>query len=307
MDVTLHIGAHRCATTTFQYYLRNNADRLRELRVGFWGPRRTRKGLFSGIQPGGLPLPGRDPAQRGNGRVRLACARSAAAGIEHLVVSDENMLGTMRDNLRTSTLYGSAGERMARYAQAFQGRLTQVVLNIRSLDYFWASGMGYALSRGHGLPSEGLLHRVSVSPRSWRDVITDISCALGDVPLWVLPFEGYAGRPDDQLAAITGGEVPSGHARAWLNATPHLPELRMMVEPAMRHRLPRGTGRWIPFDVAQTAALREHYADDIMWLMAGADGLARMISDSTNTRADNRPGFEPTRGSIDDDERRRMA
>ena len=49
MDVILHIGVHRTATTTFQAYLRERSDMLADQGLAFWGPRRTRNGLFHGI------------------------------------------------------------------------------------------------------------------------------------------------------------------------------------------------------------------------------------------------------------------
>lgn len=52
MKVILHIGAHRTGTTSFQSYMRRNADFMRIRRIGFWGPLRTRGGLFAGVQPG---------------------------------------------------------------------------------------------------------------------------------------------------------------------------------------------------------------------------------------------------------------
>ena len=50
MRVILHTGAHRCATTSFQEYMRQNAQPLARQGIGFWGPHRTRGGLFHGIQ-----------------------------------------------------------------------------------------------------------------------------------------------------------------------------------------------------------------------------------------------------------------
>ena len=59
-------------------------------------------------------------------------ARTAQSGVRKLLVSDENMIGTVRHNLRKRALYPAIGERMAYFAQAFDGRLKRVVLNIRS-------------------------------------------------------------------------------------------------------------------------------------------------------------------------------
>ena len=309
MDVILHIGAHRCATTSFQHYLRQNRDTLAAQGLGFWGPRRTRTGLFHGIVPGPGAATGRDLYRRGVGRVQMHLTRNAGLGVRSLLVSDENMLGSMRENVGVADLYCGAGERMARYGEAFDGRIRHVVLNIRSLDSYWASALGYGLARGRGLPGAATLARLAAPRRSWRDVITDMACALPGATIWVLPFETFAGRPEAQLAAIAGIIAPKPHARDWLNATPRLPKLRALArELAQDWRLPDGDGRWHPFSARQVAVLREIYADDLMWLMGGADGLARLMPDpEKNTTGISPPTKDMTRGRNDDRQERRMA
>lgn len=309
MDVTLHIGAHRCATTTFQNYMRLNGDRLATQGIGFWGPRRTRNGLFHGIIPGSVALTGRNPRLRAIGRVQMHLARSNGLGLGSLVVSDENMLGTIRENLRVGDLYCGVGERMARYEEAFAGQVRNVVLNIRSLERYWASALGYSLTRGGGVPGKATLERLAFSMRSWRDVITDVACAVPHARIWVFPFETFAGRPDAQLATITDIDAPMTHARNWLNATPRLPELRALVEGlAGPPDLPKGDGRWQPFTPAQSAVLRENYADDLMWLAGGAGGIARLMPDPDKKQGwDNLPDRNMTRGRTNGDEERRMA
>ena len=51
MDVILHLGAHRTGSTTFQSYMRRSHSELSSSKVGYWGPQRTRQGLFAGIVP----------------------------------------------------------------------------------------------------------------------------------------------------------------------------------------------------------------------------------------------------------------
>lgn len=315
MDVILHIGAHRCATTSFQHYLRLNSDRLAEQGLGFWGPRRTRSGLFRGILPGSNAATGRNLRRRGVGRVQLQLTRSAGMGVRTLLVSDENMLGSMRENLRLGELYCGAGERLARYGEAFGGRIRHVVLNIRSLDAYWSSALGYGLTRGRGMPGPARLGRLAAGPRSWRDVMTDVACALPDAMLWALPFETFAGRPEAQLAAIARITPPAPHARDWLNATPRLPRLRALASELNENwPLPEGDGRWQPFSPRQAADLRETYGDDMMWLAGGADGLARLMPDP-DRKADidkkqagkSPPMTDMTRGRIHDHQERRVA
>ncbi|WP_290557273.1 hypothetical protein [Aestuariivita sp.] len=304
MDVILHIGAHRCANTSFQAYLRANTEPLATAGIGFWGPIRTRSGLFRGIQPGPVIAPGRNARTRALGRVQLGCGEHARDGVETLVVCDQYMLGSMRANLRLADLYCGAGERMARFAEAFQGYLGGVVLTIRSPEHYWASLLACYASNGRGTPPPGLLQRVAESSRSWRDVITDIACAVPGIKVGVMPFETFAGRPEAQLQGITGQPAPRTASREWHNKAPNLAALRAMMDPA-EGVLPEGDGRWMPFCQGQCATFRERYADDLMWLAAGADGLARLIGDPAPEKAgQNLPIPDMTRGR--DDERRHI-
>jgi hypothetical protein len=287
LDVILHIGAHRCATTGFQVYMRSHSGMLGEAGIGFWGPMRTRSGLFRGIQPGPPAWPGHDPKVRGRGRVQLRCADARGNGVQKLIVSDENMLGSMRANFRVGEFYSGAGERVARYADAFSGYLTDILLNIRSPEYYWSSVLGYRVASGHGVPRPGMIRRLADAPRSWRDVITDVACAAPHARIHVAPFERFAGRPHAQLAAVTGGTPPCGDG-AVVNPTPDLPSLRAGLARG-EGMLPEGTGRWMPFTDAECARMRETYADDLMWLVAGADGLARLAEDRTQNKAEQHP------------------
>jgi hypothetical protein len=303
MDIILHIGAHRCATTTFQHYMRLNHDGLKSSGIGFWGPRRTRNGLFSGLTPQPHVATGRNLQRRAAGRIQLGCARSAMSGVQTLVVSDENILGSVRENLRLGELYCGVGERIARYGHAFGGRVSDVLINIRSLEKFWASSLGFGLTRGMGTPTRQSLDRISNGPRSWREVVTDVACAAPQARIRVLPFETFAGQPDVQLEVMTGQKAPKTHARDWLNATPKLAELREYST-----EIPAGEGRWQPFDATQIAMMRETYSDDLMWLAAGAEGLATLTQDPNKKPAEKNPlTTDLTRGRYHDYEERRLA
>jgi len=312
MDITLHLGAHRTASTVFQNYLRENRKDLRRHRISVWGPDRTRGGLLRGV----IPIPGtqetpNDQFCRARGRVMLNLRRLESIGLRHLVVSDENMLGAPRRNLRDHSLYAGAGERVARYGGAFDGQINRVYLSIRSQESYWSSVIAYAVSRGHKIPHVDDLDRLVTNNRCWRDVIVDLACALPSAEIIVLPYELYGGLPERKLSLMTGLDTPPmAHAREWMNRAPSLPQLRQALrdrgsDPAL---LPTGEGRWVPFDPAQTMALRESYADDLFWLRAGADGLATL----TEETRPGKMGLTPqqvmtTRGQPDGIEERRMA
>lgn len=328
MDVILHIGAHRTATTTFQHYLRAQSDWLDRADVGFWGPGRTRSGLFHGLHAagygaGGSPTDGSQPAcRRAMGRVALNLAQARDRGRAVLLVSDENMAGSVRDNLRSGRLYPGIGARLSRLHAAFGGQVSQVVLTIRSQDLYWTSALAFGVTRGCRVPRTEDLDRIVTAARSWRDVIADVACAMPGARIRALPFEAMGGRPETLLSAMLGRAVPAGERRH-LNRAPDLAALREIagadgLPDGLSDGLSAGHGRWQPFDAHQAAALRETYQDDLFWLAAGADGLAEPISKTANTTHSNTtkptneagqtpPPTDMTRGRSHDSQQRRMA
>ena len=307
MDVILHIGAHRCATTSFQRFMQANAASLTKAGIGFWGPERTRTGLFHGLQPVPRIRPEPGAQRRALGRVKLHCHQTQEHGTRRLIVSDANMLGLVRANLRLAALYSGAGERIARLSEAFGERLTDILINIRSPELYWASLLGQSVSNGNIVARRPLLRRLAQTERSWRDVITDVACAAPHVRLHVLPFERFAGRPEAQLQIAAPASSPMTAARERHNATPPLEVLRHSVAPE-QGALPEGRGRWMPFDESERATLREHYSDDLMWLTGGADGLATLATDPIDTKAaQDLPPTDMTRGWTDERRYSQMA
>jgi len=308
MKVILHIGAHRTGSTSFQAYMGRNRAKLQGHGVAFWGPTRTRKGLFAGVQP--VPGAGRDAARRARGRILLHLDKLEKQGTQTVVVSDENMMGSVRMNLRNRRLYPDIGERLARYISAFGERVDKVVLSTRSLELYWASAAAYGIARGHSPLGTDACHAIASGWRTWRDVVTDVACAASDASVQVLPFECFAGRPDAMLSAITAQAAPADPDPIWLNRAPSIPKLKTLLrergqDPAI---LPEGVGRWMPFDQLEMAQLREGYDDDMHWLISGANGLAKLTETSDRERAGQTPPFgPPTRGQYDGEQERRMA
>lgn len=312
MDIILHLGAHRTASTCFQHYMRENAGDLRKAQIGYWGPFRTRDGLLAGVIPviGSTSSPA-EQFRRAKGRIALNLRRAEAGGTRQLVISDENMIGAPRRNLRDSRLYGAIGERIARFNEAFGGRITRVALSVRSQETYWSSVAAFAVGRGHRVPTADDLDRLVTTNRHWREVIDDLSCATPQAELMVLPYEVYGGLPERKLSVMTGmATPPRKYAREWLNRAPSLAQLRQILrvrgeDPA---QLPEGDGRWHPFDHAQSMALREAYADDLFWLRAGAEGQATLIEETGPLKTGQIPQAAQTkRGQPNGIEERRLA
>ncbi len=300
MDIILHVGSHRTSSTSFQHYLRGNRTPLLADDTVVWDPQMLRNGVFSGLFAKPRLVNGRELQRRAAGRVRIHTEQVRRAGAARLIVSEENMIGAPRNCLHTKSLYPAIGERIARLSAAFDGQVTRVVMMIRAQDLWWSSVVAYGVGRGHPVPDAVRCAEVAANPRRWRDVITDMACAIPGAEIKVLPFEQFAGRADLVMSQATGRPAPRTHAQAWLNRSPDVAALRSkLVEQGgdaatLPDHLQAAEGRWSPFTPAQAAALREAYADDIMWLTAGAGGLATLTEDHTRDKT----GFNLSAGAI---------
>lgn len=263
--------------------MHDNAECLDQARIAFWGPRTTRNGLFRDLFPSGpVAETNKDPRRRAEGRVRLRLELARKDGFRTVLVSEENMIGSVRSCVRACELYPAIGERMARFAGPFDGNITRIALSIRSQDRFWASAIAYAVGRGHPVPGPGRLARIARSRRSWRDVITDLACAVPSAEIRVLPYESHYANPITFADQAAGLDVALRGRYDWLNRAPDLPTLRRMLADRGEdpQQLPDGDGLWEPFGNEDATRLREHYADDLLWLAQGASGLAKLTEEA---------------------------
>ncbi len=312
MDIILHPGAHRTASTSFQHYMYRNAGPLHAAGTAFWGPREMRRGLLAGVVPRPGPIPASRQLRRACGRIELQMAKLRDAGVARLIISDENLIGSPRRNIRDMRLYPAIGERMARYGEALGGRIDRVVFCIRAQEAYWASVLAFSMSRHGTLPRAIELEHMTSSPRSWKGVITDLACALPGTEIVVLLHETCASVPESKLSVMAGlVQPPRRHAREWLNRAPGLDELRGVL--AARGQDPRQLRQvagdvWHPFTQAQRAALHDAYCRDLDWLRAGADGLAKLTENPAGAGTVKAPAADGLRRGQDDDiEAKRLA
>ena len=308
MNIILHIGAHRTATTSFQDYMQRSETALARNGIGFWGPTRTRQGLFSGVLP--TPELDADAARISRGRILLHLSRARNAGLHTLVISDENIMGTCTLNLRKHSLYPNVGERLEYFCEAFQNRIDKVVVSIRAQDEFWCSSAAYCVHRGRNVPTRDQLALIANDRRSWRDVITDVAFAAPLASIEVFPFERFVGRPAEFLGAICDHVPPIDTGKRWLNRRPDAAALRKSLSD-------RGSDmsdfrddktHWSPFEDYQIATLREAYADDMHWLACGADRLAVLTEEwNANPAGQGLPYGRRNRGYRNDFQENRMA
>ncbi len=274
LEVILHIGAHRTGTTSFQQTLQQNRRNLMKNGLEFWGPRKTRQGKFTGLT---RPWDADDGETerliaRNIGVIRIDLERLSQKGRAALLVSDENMMGSIRANLRSFCLYRGLRQKLARFADAFGPAVSRVGIAIRPYDTFWASSLAYAIPQGHAAPDDARLDRLVDQPRSWRQVISEVATAFDNTNVTVWEFDRLVGRPSQQFRLLTEGRhglwLPPSDTHA--NASAGRATLRQVLldrgDLPAAERIKAGDGRYMPFDNGQRAALQEQYTADLEWL-----------------------------------------
>ncbi|WP_375282178.1 hypothetical protein [Pseudooctadecabacter sp.] len=221
-------------------------------------------------------------AVRSVGRIRLEFARLARAGQSQLLISDENLIGSSRHNIKVKSVYPMVYERLLRFKPVFDGHSLRIGIGIRSYEDFWASVLAYCLQRGGAKPTVDDLDLLTTQPRRWRQVIRDIASVFPQADLFVYPFERFADHPASVLDAFCDGSSTSlPNAFKILGQSPNIGELNTLLTLRGERRLDGGAGadhrRWMPFDEHQRAVLRAEYRRDLSWLKAGGEGLARYV------------------------------
>jgi len=291
LEVILHIGAHRTGTTSLQRALQQNQHNLKKNGVAFWGPRQTRGGRFSGL----LRATDADDAEtkrligRNRGVISLECDRLAKQGTRRLIVSEENILGSMRHNLRTSLLYPGLPTRLARFADLFGSKLTRVGLSIRPYDRYWASALAFTMPMGVPAPVEGDLDRLVTQPRSWRQVISDVARVFPGVEIAVWDFERLIGRPQAQYRVLTGGNGRIQPSDAHHNASAPREALRELLlargDADGARAIAPGSGRYMPFKAHHIDALNARYLEDLAWLRTTSAARVNFVEEASELPA----------------------
>ncbi len=180
----LHIGAHRTGTTSLQRFLHENTGTLNSNEIEFLCPPESRTNSIP--QAVALTLERRSPSPTGK-----------------LVISEENLLGTMEHNIQTGTLYPNAKSNLERLSTIFQPDV--VMLSIRELGDFWTSAILFSLSRSDmPFPSKTKLGALCQASRTWTDVIDDITAVFPKAKLVVREFDHLKDNPKRFLKIASG-------------------------------------------------------------------------------------------------------
>ncbi|WP_175500707.1 hypothetical protein [Litoreibacter janthinus] len=310
VEICLHLGAHRTGSTGLQLLLCSQRPALRRASITYWGPERTRGGLLAGLVKNPQHLTASDISlgKRSCGRLRMELSRLEQGGAQAAILSEENLIGTMAQNLESVRLYAQVADRLTRVAPAFDRRALRISLAIRAYDLHWASQLAFRVKAGAVLPTIADLDRLVTQPRRWRDVIADIGAVFPDAELVVWPFEGWVANPVPLIHALIGRPVMLGPMGKPHKANASAPAAELAEIAAERGDLDgalrlasAGLGaRYMPFNADQAWKLQEDYRADIAWLEAGADARVTYLNPTEGTFG----GADMTEGSHHDGQER---
>jgi len=274
MDVIFHIGARFPLSQKFGAFVHSQKETLFRTGIRVWGDAEIRSGVLDG-----LTLPSgrhgvRHRRRRAAGRSQIYLKRYAHDGARGLMVSATNALGPATRCVESGVIYPGAGERMARFAHAFEGCEQRILISVCALEAFWNFHMPNAPTRGISEAHHDPLDRFVTHPRSWQAIIEDVACAMPKAKIFVVTDEHLSNHPDDVLGVLLGDRQTSGGTRA-----NHAP-FGLADFPVLSDGAPQNNRQVQRFDPSQRAALQEKYAKDLNWLRAGADGLALFIEET---------------------------
>lgn len=174
--------------------------------VALWGPRRLRdmkgfKSAESKFDDQGNPINGEAI------RTLDALAAQFAAdidfeqqrGVKTIVMSEENILGTMTKNFQEKEFYPKVANRLRAYARLLPLTPRKIAMGVREYGAVWSSAYFYSEQRGRKLPPPQELRTVMTEDAlGWLRVTRDVHKVWPDAPIQMWQQTDLA----DNLATI---------------------------------------------------------------------------------------------------------
>lgn len=283
MDIVLHLGAHKTASTYIQKRLSRSHGRLKRHKVCFHGPKSLRP-MLSKAQGDDQNPSSRLAYDRRRDCLTQLIEREEAAGTHRLVLSEEQFLGSLRDMLMGCDFYQDAGERMACIAEVLEDRPVHIMLSVRGYADFLASIYGQVIRGWRFMPFDDTLRANLLGHRlGWSDLIDTINerfPSATQITLW--RYEDFDRIEENVLSTLAGpvaqvvkplaGQpmaAPSQetidwlHARAAQGCPPDQETVNSAYDAAPKDR---GYPAFDPWTPQERSYLDARYRQDLIWL-----------------------------------------
>jgi len=211
MKIHLHLGVHKTATTAIQGLLQRNVAHLREQGIGYVPLNAMRERLtrqFMSHEPAAFDLVQTFAELLGDG---------AGQALPHLILSDENLLGTCGALAKTGQLYPQMEARLQHLRDLLgKGPEITVYLCVRNYTDFLASAYCESLvGSGSFMHFSGFRTRLKAETVSWIRLVEIIKSTLAPVELRLWRYEDFSAHQDEVLQSLAfGASLASGTALA---------------------------------------------------------------------------------------------
>lgn len=212
MRFVLHIGAHRTGSTLIQGALWTAAHKNAAAKCAYWGPHRLR-------QMQEFPRVSEQCNEAGQATTVTAVNRHTkvrrnfsrwfdeeeAKGTKTLVVSEENIIGTMERNMRDGVMYPTLEARLGAYAQVFPQKPSMIGLGLRSYASWWTSSFNYTNGGGREVPDPVMLRdRVVAGGPRWPEVVASVRRSFPNSIVLLWQQECLNDVSEDIVANLSG-------------------------------------------------------------------------------------------------------
>ena len=212
MRFVLHIGAHRTGSTLIQGALWTAAHKNAAAKCAYWGPHRLRKmEEFPRVtehcneagQATSLKAVNRHTKVRRN--ISKWFDEQDAKGTKTVVVSEENIIGTMERNMREGRMYPAIEARLAAYAAVFPQKPSMIGMGVRSYASWWTSSFNYTHGGGHEVPDPVTLRNAVMDDfHGWTEVVASVRRSFPDSKLVLWQQESLNDVSEDIVATLSG-------------------------------------------------------------------------------------------------------
>lgn len=281
MDIILHLGAHKTASTYLQKRMGRSQGRLRRHLISFHGPKSLRPRVNLALGDGKGMSRAEAHMRRRDCILRLI-DEEQAIGTRRLVLSEEQLLGPLRDMILGRDFYQDAYDHLAPMAAALEGRPIHILLSVRSYAQFLASVYGQVIRGWRFMPFDQKTRSLLLNQsRGWSELVEeviDLFPSAARITLW--RYEDFSHVEDkvlDHLAGPAAGllrplpERPfaalSQRAIDWLHdqAAQGNPPDRDTVQ-SVYDTMGRGDPSFDPWSAEERAYLDGRYRQDLIWL-----------------------------------------
>jgi len=197
-QISLHLGAHRTASTHIQGVLAKNVPLLAAAGVASPSQAVTKEVLTSRLNPA-QPL----PSSGGEFAKMLQMANIAPDA--RLVISDENFIGFLNGIFSHQQFYPDCRARLLRLQQMLPEAPEKVLIAIRPYSSFFSSAYGRWLSPVRPVVPRDLCAELVLGlERGWGDLLEDIAAVFPESELVIVEYSPAPRFGPDQLFRLLG-------------------------------------------------------------------------------------------------------